>query len=190
VTAWRCFVAVSVGEELRRGLASAIEEWRRRPDCDDLRWTDASALHLTLAFLGSVEPSSVEGIRDAIRSAVEGELATTFDTGGVGAFPSARRARVAWYGVADPTGTLERLSVRVRAAARLPVDIHPFRPHVTLARTRGERAIDLCPWVREADPPPGVLNVATLDLMRSHLGNGPARYEVLSAIPFRGAVHA
>jgi 2'-5' RNA ligase len=97
---------------------------------------------------------------------------------------------VAWYGIADPDGSLERLTAAVRRAANLPADPHPFRPHVTVARTRGERAADLRSWIRDADPPAGRLDVDAILLMRSHLGNGPARYEVLRDIRLGGAVHA
>jgi 2'-5' RNA ligase len=190
MTAWRCFVAIPLGDELRAGLATAIADWRDRPDTTDLRWADAAALHLTVAFIGGVEPAAVDGLASAIAGEAEPEPTLSVVTGGVGCFPSPARARVAWYGIADPDGSLERLAAAVRRAAKMPVDPHPFRPHVTMARTRGERAVDLRSWIREADAPAGRLDVDAIHLMRSHLDNGPARYEVLRDIRLGGAVHA
>jgi 2'-5' RNA ligase len=190
MTGWRSFVAIPLGDELRRRLATAIAGWRDRPDTTDLRWTDAAALHLTVAFIGAVEPGAVDRLAGAIAGAVELEPAYAVATGDVGAFPSGGRARVAWYGVADPDGSLDRLAAAVRRAAAMPVDPHPFHPHVTLARTRGERGVDLRTWIRDADAPAGRLDVDTIHLVRSHLGNGPARYEVLHDIRLGGAVHA
>jgi 2'-5' RNA ligase len=190
MTAWRCFVAIPLGDELRRGLASAIAGWRERPDAAELRWTDPAALHLTIAFLGGIEPSAVEGLASAIGRTVELEPARALATGGVGAFPIGARARVAWYGIADEDGSLGRLVAAVRRAAGMAPDPHPFRPHVTLARARGERAVDLRSWIREAEPPAGRIDVDAIRFMRSHLGNGPARYEVLHDIRLGGAVHA
>ena len=59
---WRCFVAVPIGEALRRDLAAAVEGWRIRPDLAGLRWTEPQSWHVTLAFLGPIEASSVTGL--------------------------------------------------------------------------------------------------------------------------------
>jgi 2'-5' RNA ligase len=190
VSDWRCFVAIPLGVGLRADLAAAVDRWRLRPDCDGLRWTDPEAWHLTLAFIGPVEPTRVGELSAAIAAAVESEPAMTLRTGTVGAFPRPARATVAWYGIADADGSLSRLAAGVRRSLRLPADVQPFRPHVTLARTRGGGWIDLRAWLREADPPAGRLDVEEINLMRSHLSSGPARYEILSTIPLRGAVHA
>jgi RNA 2',3'-cyclic 3'-phosphodiesterase len=190
VSGWRCFVAIPLGDELRAELAVAVERWRDRPDCAGLRWTDPDAWHLTLAFIGDVEPMRVEALSSAISAVTEPHAAVTMATGGVGAFPRPARATVAWYGIADPYGALAGLADVVRRSLRLPVEPQPFRPHVTLARTRGGGHADLRAWVREADPPVGRLEVGAVHLMRSHLGSGPARYEALSTIRLRGAVHA
>ena len=190
MSGWRCFVAIPLGHELRRDLAAAVDRWWDRPDCAGLRWTDPEAWHLTLAFIGDVEPAHVEVWAGAIATAAEPEAAMTLTTGEVGAFPRSARASVAWYGIADPDGSLARLAAAVRRSVRLPADLQPFRPHVTLARTRVSGHADLRAWVREADAPAGRLEVDSVNLMRSHLGSGPARYEVLSTIRLRGAVHA
>ena len=190
MTTWRCFVAIPLGDELRARLATAIANWRDRPDTTDLRWADADALHVTVTFFGGVDPAAVDGLASAIAREAEPEPALSVATGDVGCFPRPARARVAWYGVADPDGSLERVAAAVRRAANLPVDPQPFRPHVTVARTRGEHAVDLRSWIREADPPAGRLDIDAIQLMRSHLGNGPARYEVLRDIRLGGAVHA
>jgi 2'-5' RNA ligase len=54
---------------------------------------------------------------------------------------------------------------------------------VTLARAR-RRAIDLRGWVEDASAsaPDGSIDVRAVDLMRSHLGDGPARYERLVSV--------
>jgi 2'-5' RNA ligase len=190
VSGWRCFAAIPLGDELRKELAAAVDRWGDRPDCAGLRWTDPDAWHLTLAFIGDVEPARVEALSAAMSAAAELEAAMTLTTGEVGAFPRPARASVAWYGIADPDGSLASLAAAVRLSLRLPAEPQPFHPHVTLARTRGGGHADLRAWVREADPPAGQLEIGAVNLMRSHLGTGPARYEVLSTIRLRGAVHA
>lgn len=183
-TAWRCFVAVPLDDELRVALANAVAGWRARPEAGALRWAEPSAWHLTLAFLGSVPVSHVDDIAAAVRRAVERRRAFSVPTGGVGAFPSPRAARVAWYGVVDD-GRLGDLAGALRAG--LQVEGASFRAHVTLARSSARAGVDLREWLALADPPRGRLEVDRVELMRSHLGHGPARYETLATVTL-GAV--
>lgn len=177
---WRCFVAVPVGEELRASLSSAVAGWRTWPELAPLRWVEPESWHLTIAFLGAVRPGDVPTLAAAISAAVVGAIGTSeHPTGGLGGFPSARRARVAWYGVGDRDARLQALASAVRAAVGHPGG-EPFRPHVTMARARSGE-IDLRRWA-SSEAPAGTLVVDRLELMRSHLGSGPARHEALASV--------
>jgi 2'-5' RNA ligase len=186
---WRLFVAVPIGERLRADLAAVVKVWQDRPDLSGLRWTDAHGWHLTLAFLGATEPAVVSDLGDALRGAAARHQPARLTTGGLGAFPSRARARVAWYGISDPERRLEALARDVARAVRLGEDAR-FQAHITLARARRD-AVDLSAWLAEADgeAPAGVLELDRVELMRSHLGRGPARYEVLQSIFLGVAAH-
>lgn len=182
---WRLFVAVPIGDELRRSLAEAVEGWRRRPDLEGLRWTDPAGWHLTLAFLGATDPQAVPDVVAALRSVAASHAPMTLEGGRPGGFPSAGRARVAWYGIDDPDSRLRNLARDLRVV--LGVDrASPFRPHLTVARAK-EAAVDLRRWVAEAGAPSGRVEVGTVELLRSHLGRGPARYETIVSVEL-GAV--
>ena len=181
---WRLFVAVPIGDELRGDLAEAVERWRQRPDLAGLRWTDPATWHLTLAFMGPVEPSAVPGLVARLTDAAAVHAPMDLRTGGVGGFPSASRSRVAWYGVADPDGGLAALAADVRGAAGVDAEA-AFRGHITLARARRE-PVDLSGWVRDASAPVGELAIGRVEPMRSHLG-GPVRYELLESIAIGAA---
>ncbi|HEX2883912.1 MAG TPA: RNA 2',3'-cyclic phosphodiesterase [Candidatus Limnocylindria bacterium] len=185
--AWRLFVAVPIGDRLRADLEGAVAHWRDRADLAGLRWTDAATWHLTLAFMGATDACAVPGILDGLRSVAVRCEPMRLVTGGLGAFPSAGRARVAWYGIADPERRLATLARDVAIAVGLE-DAGRFRAHITLARARAKPA-DLRAWLARADPPVGGLGVDRVDLMRSHLGRGPARYEVLESLPLGVAAH-
>ncbi len=112
--------------------------------------------------------------------------AWTTPTDGLGTFPGPRRARVLWLGIADPEGRLRRLagSVREALAPEVP-DLDgaaPFRAHVTLARVRDQRGADLSAWIAANRAPSGSVAIDRIGLYRSHLGDGPARYESLGSI--------
>ena len=176
---WRCFVAVPVDAALRHELTTAVSRWRLRADLGGLRWVDPEGWHITLAFLANVDSADISGLASRIAELAATLPSMRLETGGVGGFPTPPRARVAWYGVADRDGSLEGLARGIRGAAGSDPS-EAFRAHVTLARARG-RPVDLRPWIGEAQPPRGHLGVERIELMRSHLGNGPARYERLAS---------
>ncbi|HYI22002.1 MAG TPA: RNA 2',3'-cyclic phosphodiesterase, partial [Candidatus Limnocylindrales bacterium] len=177
---WRLFVAVPIGEELREALREPLEKWRNDDALADLRWADPASWHLTLAFLGSTEASAVSGLLDRLAPVAEAHGATTATTGGLGAFPTAARARIAWYGIEDGDARIARLAADVGAALGLDMS-RPLRPHLTLARVR-RQPVDLRPWLAAASAPEGELVADRIELMRSHLGRGPAQYETLATM--------
>jgi RNA 2',3'-cyclic 3'-phosphodiesterase len=185
---WRLFVAVPIGEKLRDALAASVETWRDRPDLAGMRWTDPSSWHVTLLFLGATDPASVPDISARLEEIAAAHEPMTLATAGLGGFSSAGRARVAWYGVADPERRLRRLADDVRRALA-PGEAPRFRAHLTLGRARGEPA-DLRPWIGAARPPEAWLAVDEIRLMRSHLGHGPARHETVATARIGTAIHA
>lgn len=184
---WRCFVAVPVPARLRADLGAAAARWRARESSPNLRWTDPHDWHVTLAFLGATEASVVPDLVLALRPVADGTAAFRLRTGGVGAFPRPGVAQAIWYGISDPDFLLADLAGRVQTAVLPPGASARFRPHLTLARSRVRGGEPLGPWMAALDPPPGTLAVNALTLFRSHLGRGPARYEVLARLPLRGA---
>jgi 2'-5' RNA ligase len=182
---WRCFVAVPIGDQLRAALSSAVDVLRGAPGAEDLRWTDPSGWHSTLAFLGPTDPGRVPLLAEILTDVTAVFAPFTLTTGGLGGFPSSGAARVVWYGIEDSEGRLAALASAVRHALGV-ADDQPFRAHLTLARARGRgRArIDLT-----GPAPAGALRVEELALYRSVLGAGPARYEPLAIARLGVPVH-
>ena len=179
---WRCFVAVPLPEALRNELREWVAGVRQGGTLDaDWRWTDPEACHITLAFLGATPPEAVPGIGERLSFDLVGRSGFSVSTGGIGAFPGRSHARVLWYGVRDPDRQLTALARIVRDSTGTDEGT-PFRPHVTLARARDRRGTPLPPLPVEALPA-GDVPVGAVSLIRSHLGGGPARYEMLAQIP-------
>lgn len=178
---WRCFVAIPIGAELHAAVEERVQVLRSLPGADAWRWTDAEAWHVTLAFLGATPPASVPRLAAALEDVARAHVGFGLDAGGLGAFPSRSRARVLWYGVADPDGRLRGLAGAVRTAVGLPEDDR-FRGHLTLARARDRFGAEAASLLDVASPA-SRLDVDRLVLYRSHLGRGPARYEALATAP-------
>jgi 2'-5' RNA ligase len=184
---WRCFLAVPIPESLRASLADAVAAVRSDPRVEaEWRFADPGGWHVTLAFLGATPVLSVGPLVDRVADAV-GELAPfEVSTGGLGGFPSRRHARVLWYGVSCPDLRLRELARVVQAAAGLE-DGAPFRPHITMARARDRRGADAAE-LTSAEVPAGSVAIQGMTLFRSHLGRGPAHYEVLAEVPLGTAL--
>ena len=180
---WRCFVAVLLDDDLRARLAEAVSAWRADPRTDGLRWVAPDAFHLTLAFLGDIDPARVPAISTAVREAAARFEPASVVTGRLGAFARPSSARVLWYGIGDAHGMLRALASELAVRLELRVDAEQYRPHVTLARAR-RGWVDLRGWIEEASAsaPEGTLAISEIELMRSHLGRGPARYERLASV--------
>lgn len=183
---WRCFVAVPLDGALRAALTDAVAAWRNEPPADGLRWADPDGWHLTLAFLGSIALDDVDAASSAVRDVASAHPPVRLETGRLGVFPRAGSGRTLWYGVVDRDGALTALAGDLARTLDLALEA-PYRPHITLARTR-QRPMDLRGWIESASvrAPVGQLAVAALHLMRSHLGDRPARYETLALVPLGG----
>ena len=185
---WRCFWAIPLPDGLRESLSAFVAHLRAVPGVeDDWRFADPGSWHVTLAFLGGIEADAVAPMVAAVASALISHAPSEATAGGLGSFPGGSRARVLWLGVADAGGALSALAADVRSTVGLDDD-QPFRPHVTLARSRDRHGCRLPLF--DAAVPEGRIRVAEVVLFRSHLGRGPARYERLASIPLQAPVAA
>jgi 2'-5' RNA ligase len=164
-----------------------VAGWRLQPRADELRWAEPDAWHLTLVFLGTMDPDDISRVAAAIGGVAVAHAPTEVATGRLGAFHRPGSARVLWYGVHDPDNSLSALAGELASALGTDPE-EPFRPHVTLARAR-RRPVDLRGWIEGAavSAPEGRLTVDRIELMRSHLGGGPVRYETLATFMLGGA---
>lgn len=182
---WRLFVAIDLSEEARGALAEAQSACRR---CDlPVRWVDPQGAHLTVKFLGAVEPERVEALAGSLATIAAAHRPFLLWTGPAGVFPSPRRPRVLWLGVNGPTDCLDDLQQDVEFALHglgFPLEGRPFRPHLTLGRVRDGAAPDAAGLARALEETrhlaPAPLPVRDLLLMRSELGRGGPRYTTLA----------
>ena len=189
--AWRCFVGVPIGDELRDELRTTVDTLRATLPIahDALRWTEPEGWHVSLAFLGPTQVDAVPRLVELLTAVAANHPPFAVPTGGLGAFPSRREVRVLWYGMADRSRRLAELAVAVRLAVSVDLSA-PFRAHLTLARASGDRALPLPDALWRATLPVGQLAVERLVLYRSHLSAAAPRYEALGEFPLQPRVTA
>ena len=185
----RTFVALLLPERVRAGLAAVTAELRAQSR--GLSWVPPDNLHLTLRFLGEIDSSTLERVRDAVAVAAAAVPPFTVSLGGLGGFPAGRAPRVLWASVATGGERIEALFAELEAALvsrGIPGETRAFHPHVTLARARDPRGAKELLSVLGAGPAFGEVRVEALHLMRSELSPRGARYSVLTAAPLNGAL--
>jgi RNA 2',3'-cyclic 3'-phosphodiesterase len=152
----RSFVAIALPEANLAALERHLAECARAAPA--YRWVEPDSLHLTLRFLGNLEPEVLERVRGELGSVRGTSFPLALD--GRGTFGPRAAPRVVWLGVRDGLDACAALAARVETAcqrAGLEPEGRPFRAHVTLARARteGERLPplpdppSLAPWTVE-----------------------------------------
>jgi 2'-5' RNA ligase len=129
----------------------------------------AEKIHMTLAFLGSLDEEAAGSAVAAAAGVKEAPVTMMLDT--VGSF---RRARVAWAAPSQPVEALatlqEALAARLRSRG-FRLEDRPFTPHATLVRKIGRP-------VPRAPLPAVRWRSRALTLVES---TGDGRYEVLES---------
>jgi 2'-5' RNA ligase len=139
----RVFVAVDIGDELRREvtrvvttLTAKLEAVKKPPK---VAWVRPNALHVTIKFLGELEPPDVERIQDLLAPPIP-IAPFQLDWRGIGTFPSNRHPRALWLGVingAAPLAAVEaEVSRRLAGEQAVEIEDRAFLPHLTLGRVK------------------------------------------------------
>ncbi len=181
----RLFVAIDIPDEVRRRIEAFTSEMRGR--APHARWVRVDGIHITLKFIGEVDPARVDGIRRALAPVrAPGPVEMAFRDSGF--FPNDRRPRVFWVGIhaspvlAELTGEIERRLEPLGIAA----ESRPFRPHLTLARfDHPGESRDLCRALAQGGERDfGSAVAREFHLYESRIGPGGARYTRLETFVF------
>lgn len=177
----RLFLAVEIPEEAKRAVVEAFAPWREA--YPKARWVPPENLHVTLKFLGPTYPRLLAWVEEEAAAVAAATAPVRARLVGLGAFPSAGRARVCWAGVDEPSGGLKRLAsaLDVALAREFRADPRGFRAHLTVARSEPPIAL---PETYEATMlVTETFAVEHVVLYRSHLRRSAPRYEALRTFP-------
>lgn len=150
-----------------------------------LKWETVDKFHMTLFFIGETEKNISEQIGNRL-SKIEMDFSEiNICTGNTGAFPNLRFPRVVILEMVDKDGKLVRLVDDIREAMSefgLRED-KPFRPHITLARVRRDKKINLTGMTLAFDNPIKFI-VNSFCLYQSILQPSGSVYEKLNEFKF------
>ncbi len=139
----RAFIAVDLDASIRKALGRSQDQLRAL--APNLKYVTPSAIHLTLKFLGDIDPRALPEISTTLNEITADTEPFEFTARRLGHFADrSGRIRVVWAGIEETEGTLARLQERIDAAMiaiGFPPDSRPFSPHLTLARARRPMAL-------------------------------------------------
>ena len=184
----RLFVSVDLPDDLAPAVEGVQDDLR---DASGLDFTDPGQAHLTLKFLGEVEPDRLDAIADALRGAVEEAGVAPFEARveGIGAFPSAEYIQVVWLGIGRGSEEMTRLHEAIEARTTdlgFDPEDHEFTPHVTLARMNHAGGKELVQRaLLEREPEIGSMRVEEVRLTESDLGPEGPTYATVERFPLQ-----
>lgn len=188
----RAFIAVELPGELRQAISRSTETLRKALPGPLVRWVAPQNIHLTLKFLGDVSPANLERLAGTLEVEAAACQAFTISVGGLGAFPTPRRARVIWIGIEAPAALAALARGMEAAAARLGYaeEGRPFSPHLTLGRVdRSAGAADLARVHAALEGTTvgalGSAPVEAVHIFKSDLRPGGPVYTRLYALPLK-----
>jgi len=172
----RLFIGIPLSDAVARELESVCR--RLRSASDGLRWTAPESWHITLEFLGNAMPEQFARVREGLASVHSAPVPLRL--GSLGVFD---RAGVFIVEVELPSELIE-LQKRVVAAMEqcgFAAEEEPYRPHITLARAKGDsgrRELRSLKTRMPENPRFTPFVAKEFLLYESHLGPGGSKYEV------------
>jgi len=139
----RVFVAVDVGDAVRHEVTRVISTLTGKLEAvktpPKVVWVKPSALHVTIKFIGEVEPPDVERLQELLAPPIAvAPFAITWR--GIGTFPSAKNPRALWLGVTNGAAQLAAIeaevSRRLAGVNAVELDDRALLPHLTIGRVK------------------------------------------------------
>lgn len=177
----RLFVAVDIPRDVRARLDIALEPLREA--FPKARWAPPENWHVTVKFLGRTWPRLFGWVQEQVATAAGSHSPFKLALSELGSFPSARRARVLWVGLEDPTGGLAALAagLDVALASEFEPEKRAFAAHLTVARS--DPPIALGDELAGIEVPRLSFATGSLVLYRSHMQRPAPRYEPIAECP-------
>ena len=183
------FVAVDVGDAVRREAARVVSALQMKLEAaktpPKVVWVKPASLHVTIRFLGEVEPDEVERIKPLLADPI---ALAPFDVQwrGIGTFPNNRHPRALWLGVINGAAQLAAIEAEVSkrlTGAAVELDDRALLPHLTLGRVKMAGAgIDWPKVLQSAEVRNATSFIDRVTLYQSKLSQyGPNYTELVSA---------
>lgn len=183
----RVFLAVELSSQIRENIVSLQQELKKI--LPSINWVRPESIHLTLKFLGHVDPSRISQVLSALESIGNRQDSFSIEVQGMGVFPHVKFPRILWVGVTGMTQALSELVLEIEMTLEplgFPPEEKLYHPHLTLARIKRDNAKVgsslLENGVLEHEQHFGTFSVEGFTLFQSDLDSTGAIYTPLGTI--------
>ncbi len=189
MTMIRTFIAAETAPEIRRELYRA--QGRLKTEISGrISWVQEKNIHLTLKFLGEINPGRLEPIREKLKEIAAGSCKFSLTLDGLGSFPNNKNPRIIWAGLkAAADCPLFAIAARIEqelAGLGLKKEQNPFHPHLTLGRVKQlKKKIDLSTLYPRITLPKISFEVENITLFQSTLTSTGPIYSPLAVFPLK-----
>lgn len=143
----RTFIAVNLEQDIRTEVERLQRDLKNMTS--GFRWVKSELLHITLKFLGDIDPAAVSNISRAMDLVTHNHTSFTLSFAGMGAFPTWKKPRIVWIGMGKGASEMTALALDIDKALQEVAwendkeqgqkkggkkDI--FKPHLTLGRAK------------------------------------------------------
>ncbi|NPV85622.1 MAG: RNA 2',3'-cyclic phosphodiesterase [Anaerolineae bacterium] len=138
----RAFIAIDLSEEVKAEIGMVLRKLQAVSPVP-VKWVSPDNIHLTLKFLGDIQPAQVERVGQFLRTEICQFSSFSLTLTGLGAFPNMNRPRVIWIGIGDQPLLLSLQAVIEKGLERLgfPAEQRSFKPHLTLGRVKDSATV-------------------------------------------------
>ena len=108
----------------------------------EVGWVAVTSIHITLKFLGDVDPATIPSMAEALKAAAASARSFELRIHGLGCFPNQKNPRVIWCGIEgdrENLSSLQQLVEKTCESFGFPLEDRGFKPHLTLGRVKGKR---------------------------------------------------
>ncbi|WNF36107.1 RNA 2',3'-cyclic phosphodiesterase [Bacillaceae bacterium IKA-2] len=126
------FIAVPIDERLKEKLAN----WNKNQNPPFKQFIDEADYHITLVFLGGVEPSLFKGLKNSLAEISIDHARFSLILNGIGFFGQEKDPRIFWAGVKkeEKLFRLQKAIFETCTKLGFHLDVRPYTPHLTMAR--------------------------------------------------------
>ena len=177
----RAFIGVEIQAEFKEKIKQLQEKIAESGA--DIKFVEPENLHFCLKFLGEVEESKINKIKEVLEKVCAQFEPFEVEISGLGCFPSRNYINAFWLGIKNPQAIIALAELIDSSLAELGFEKEkrPFTPHLTLGRVKtGKNKLELVDMIRQLEKVEiGKMQVKEVKLFESVLKlKGPVYNEI------------
>lgn len=149
----RTFFCIELSDEVTSKLSQIIDSFAHYTEAR-VNWVNARNLHITMKFLGDIDPEKVEKIKEKSKKVVGSLSPFKMTLDKVGVFPNLRNLRVIWVGASQEPEEIHKLNGNLEEELEkigFEPETRKYIPHITLGRVKEKDQSKLKPLADQVE---------------------------------------